>query len=319
MKAQRKTSSDAPPASGRARKLGARAARGRKQAAATGAAPAVTEALMDLGFNRNEGRAYAALLQLGAATGYEVGQRSAVPRSAVYSVLRRLAELGAVRSIPGHPERFVATPAEALLSVLEKRFSTSEQALREAVRNVDLAPTSPDAFSVEGYERVLEEATRIAGAAERTLVLSGWPRELSALAAEVDRAHQRGVYVVIFSHAAIPETIPGVHFSHALDESELGQFWEHRLVLVADGTRTLLGTTDRGPADGAVLSEKQSIAEFAVGHVALDITLFTQRHGYDASAVMGRILDQRVGRLDELLAAAPEPILGLERSSTVPA
>jgi len=313
MKALRGPVSDLPPSSRKARQPGRGAGLGSARATPTGAAPAVTEALVELGFNRNEGRAYAALLQLGAATGYEVGQRSAVPRSAVYAVLRRLAEVGAVRSIPGQPERFVATPADALLSVLKKRFSTSEQALRDAVRDVDAAPVSPDAFSVEGYERVLEEAARVAGGATRTLVISGWPRELAGLASDVNDAHGRGVYVVVFSHAAIPEGIAGIHFSYALDEAQLQQFWEHRLVLVADGTRTVLGTTARGPADGAVLSDKKSIADFAVGHVALDITLFSQRHGYDASNVMGRILDEQVGRLDELLAGAPQPVLGVER------
>ena len=189
MNGLRRPRSDAPAASGKGSNSRRRTARGSARSVSTGAAPAVTDAFQELGFNRNEERAYAALLQLGAATGYEVGQRSAVPRSAVYAVLRRLAELGAARSIPGQPERFVATPADALLSLLKKRFATSEQALRDAVRDVDTVPTSPGAFSVDGYERVLEEAARVVGAATRTLVISGWPRELAALAVDVAGVH----------------------------------------------------------------------------------------------------------------------------------
>jgi sugar-specific transcriptional regulator TrmB len=317
MKASRRPHSDQPPSSAGGNHGKRKAGRTSTRAVAGGAAPAVTDALVQLGFNRNEGRAYAALLQLGAATGYEVGQRSAVPRSAVYAVLRRLEEQGAVRSIPGQPERFVATPAEALLSVLKRRFSASEQALREAVRDVDAAPAAPDAFSVVGYDRVLEEAGRLIGASARTLVVSGWPRELEALAADLADALARRVYVVVFSHAAIPDAVGGVHFSYALDERPLRQFWEPRLLLVADGTRSLLGTTAGGSRDGAVLSDKAAIAEFAVGHVALDITLFAQRHGCDPSDVMARILDERVGRLDELLAQAPTPVLGLEHAAAI--
>ena len=52
------------------------------------AEPDVVPALVALGFSLNESRAYAALLQDSPATGYEVGVRAQIPRSAVYGVLR---------------------------------------------------------------------------------------------------------------------------------------------------------------------------------------------------------------------------------------
>src|SRR5690606_33016092 len=110
------------------------------------------------GFSLNESRAYTALLSGGPSTGYEVGQRAHIPRSAVYGALRRLVSAGAARSIAGQPERFVAAPAEALLGLLRDRFEASAQQLEEAVRSLDAAPPVPDAFSVRGYARVLEEA-----------------------------------------------------------------------------------------------------------------------------------------------------------------
>src|SRR5262245_16506636 len=83
--------------------------RGRKGAMAE---PDVVPALVALGFSLNESRAYAALLQESPATGYEVGVRAQIPRSAVYGVLRRLVKAGAARSIAGSPERFAPAPAE---------------------------------------------------------------------------------------------------------------------------------------------------------------------------------------------------------------
>jgi hypothetical protein len=38
--------------------------------------------------------------------------------------------------------------------------------LRDAAARLDVAPDTPDAFSVRGYERVLEEATRIIHSAQ---------------------------------------------------------------------------------------------------------------------------------------------------------
>jgi sugar-specific transcriptional regulator TrmB len=204
----------------------------------------------------------------------------------------------------------MATPPDALLKLLHKRFDASGKALTSAIDRIDVAPTAPDAFSVRGYERVMEEASRIVSSAKKTLVMSGWPRELVQLEGEIAAAQRRGVYSVIFSHAVLPARLAGVRFSYALAEPSLEEFWEHRLVLVADDRRTLIGATERREADTAVLSETPAIAEFAVGQVALDITLLAQRHSFDVSEVMARILGDRVGRLDMLLPDA-RPELGV--------
>src|SRR5215510_1332296 len=143
------------------------------------AEPDVVPALVALGFSLNESRAYAALLQESPATGYEIGVRAQIPRSAVYGVLRRLVKAGAARSIAGSPERFAPSPAEDLLVLLRKRFDTSTEALEESIRAIDRAPPIPDAFSVKGYDRVLEEAERLIRGAHRTIVVSGWPREIA--------------------------------------------------------------------------------------------------------------------------------------------
>jgi sugar-specific transcriptional regulator TrmB len=265
------------------------------------AEPDVVPALVALGFSLNESRAYAALLQESPATGYEVGVRAQIPRSAVYGVLRRLVKAGAARSIAGTPERFAPAPAEELLVLLRKRFDASTEQLEEAIRRIDKSPPAPDAFSVRGYQRVLEEAERLIRGAQQRLVVSGWPREIEQLAGELKRAAKRRVYIVVFSHAELPP-LPGEVFSYGLDEKNLEEFWKHRLVVVADDRRTLIGATEMGDADAAVVSETAAIAEIATSQVALDITLLTQRQGRDVEGVMAKMLGARVGRLDTLLS-----------------
>jgi sugar-specific transcriptional regulator TrmB len=263
--------------------------------------PDVVPSLGALGFSLNESRAYAALLRDSPATGYEVGVRAQIPRSAVYGVLRRLVQAGAARSIAGSPERFVPAPLADLLALLRKRFDASAEALEHAVSQLDRAPPAPDAFSVRGYERVLEEAERLVAGAQTRLVLSGWPREVLRLADELRRAAKRRVHIFAFSHAVLPK-IPGEVFSYGLDELALEDFWKHRLIVVADDVRTLIGATENKKDDHAVLSETSAIAEVATSQVALDITLLSQRQGRDVQSVMAKMLGARVGRLDSLLA-----------------
>lgn len=264
------------------------------------AEPEVVPALLELGFSLNESRAYAALLQESPATGYEVGVRAQIPRSAVYGVLRRLVKAGAARSIAGTPERFAPAPADDLVGLLRKRFDASTGALEEAIKKMDRSPPVPDAFSVRGYARVLEEAERLLRGAESRIVVSGWPREIEQLTAELKRAAKRKVYVVVFSHATLP-SLPCEVFSYGFEEAALEAFWKHRLVVVVDDTRTLIGATEGSDGDTAVISETTAIAEIATSQVALDITLLSQRSGRDVSGVMAKMLGARVGRLDTLL------------------
>ncbi len=273
----------------------------------------VVPALTALGFSLNESRAYTALLQENPATGYEVGVRAQIPRSAVYGVLRRLVKVGAARSIAGTPERFAPSPAEELLALLRKRFDTQATQLEGALQTLDARPAAPDAFSVHGYPRVLEEAERLIRSATEQLVVSGWPREIEVLSAELRRAVKRKVYLVVFSHAELP-SLPGAEvFSYGLAESALEAFWKHRLVVIADDQRTLIGAAEQGRDDNAVVSETKAIAEIATSQIALDITLLSQRDARggdgkpsrDVQAVMARMLGDRVGRLDSLLSSQP--------------
>jgi sugar-specific transcriptional regulator TrmB len=208
---------------------------------------------------------------------------------------------GAARSIPGPPERFVPVALDDLITLLRARFEASAGALEVAVRALDHAPPTPDAFSVRGYERVLEETRRILRSATVRLVISGWPRELQNLAPELEQAAARNVHVVIFSHGLLP-TLPGEVFSYGLPEPSLETFWRHRLVVVADDGRTVIAEAEQRDDDHGVISESRVIAEVATSQVALDITLLSQRQGLDVSDVMGRMLGAKVGRLDTLLA-----------------
>lgn len=269
------------------------------------AEPELVAALVELGFSLNESRAYHALLLESPATGYEVAARARIPRSAVYGVLRRLVSAAAARCIAGTPERFVPAPAPELMAVLRKRFDSTAKTFEHAISQLDTTPPVPDAYSIRGYDRVLEEAERIIAGAAARLVVSAWPRELDRLRAELKAASRRGAYLVIFSHASL-HGMPGQTFSYGLDESRLEKFWKHRIVVVADDRRTLIGAAEMTDQDQAVISELAPIAEVATSQISLDITLLSQRTGLDVQPVMARMLGDRVGSLDELLQGETE-------------
>jgi HTH-type transcriptional regulator, sugar sensing transcriptional regulator len=262
----------------------------------------VVPSLVALGFSLNESRAYAALLMEAPATGYEVGVRAQIPRSAVYGVLRRLVTAGAARAIAGTPERFVPASPEDLLSMLRKRFDSSAETLADAVKKLDTAPPVPDAFTVRGYDRILEEAERVVRDAKERVAVSGWAREIASLAGELRKAKKRGAYVVVFSHSTLGP-LAGDVFSYDLPEAELETFWKHRLIVVADDHVTVIGAMEKNDDDAAVVSLTPAIAEVASSQIALDITLLAQRRGQSVTSVMAKLLGDRVGRLDRLMSS----------------
>ena len=185
--------------------------------------------------------------------------------------------------------------------LLRKRFETSAKEFEDSVHELDVTPSAPDAFSIRGYTRVLEEAERMIHTAKSRLVISGWPREINELMPEIEKAQKRKVFLVVFSHAALPK-IKGAIFSYGLDEAALEEFWKHRLTVVADDVRTLIASTEQSEHDHAVISETAPLAEVATSQIALDITLLSQRTGQDVEKVMAKMLGDRVGRLDTLLS-----------------
>jgi hypothetical protein len=63
-----------------------------------------------------------------------------------------------------------------------------------------------------------------------------------------------------------------------------------------------MGETERERESDAVVTRHPAINEVALNNIALDITLFAQRRGVDASASLVEMLGDRLGSLDALIA-----------------
>src|SRR5690242_3289871 len=75
---------------------------------------AMVDLLQQVGLNKYEAEAYAALLQHGPLTGYELVKRSEVPLSRSYEILERLASKGLALVQPGDPQRLMRSRARWL-------------------------------------------------------------------------------------------------------------------------------------------------------------------------------------------------------------
>jgi sugar-specific transcriptional regulator TrmB len=261
----------------------------------------VVDSLAALGFSTNEARAYRDLLVESPATGYEIAQRAGIPRSAIYAVLKRLEDEGLVARVEESPARYAPLPPADLLDALRHRFEGSVQQLNESLRRLRPPPPPIDLWNVSGYDEVLERADALCRGAEKHLFLSVWRREADQLRPALNAAAEKQVRIVVFTFCALAD-MPGRVYSYGLEESDLEAFWRHKLILVVDHSRTLMGETERKERSDAVVTRHPAITEMALNNIALDITLFAQRKRVDASESLVAMLGDRLGSLDPLVA-----------------
>jgi predicted transcriptional regulator len=266
----------------------------------------VLESLTELGFSTNEARAYRGLLVESPATGYEIAQRANIPRSAIYAVLKRLEENGLVARVEESPARYAPLPPSDLMGVLRRRFDTNLKSLEDSLRRMRPPPPPIDLWNVSGYDEVLERAAAMVRVAEKHVFLSVWRREAERLLPVLRDAAERKVKVIAFSFTALESLggMPGTLYTYGLEESDLEAFWKHKLILVVDHARALMGTTEPSARSEAVVTGHASIIEIALNNIALDITLLSQRRRIDATESMVEMLGDRLGSLDPLVSKA---------------
>ena len=93
-----------------------------------------------LGLSEYEAKIYVSLVEAGQAKARTLSVLSGVPRTKVYSVLKKLIDLGLVTEVPGEPMRFSPTPPSVA-------FGSYLQSYQDTVQNIiSLISTLEDAF-----------------------------------------------------------------------------------------------------------------------------------------------------------------------------
>jgi DNA-binding transcriptional ArsR family regulator len=248
----------------------------------------VISAMKELGFTATDAKAYLCLVERSPATGYEVAARSDVPRSAIYGVLRRLESLGLVNAIDEDPARWVPLAPARLVELLEARSARRLAELGSALER--MRPAAPDAvtWTLHGYEPLIARTERLVAQAERSVYASLWAREAERLAPALAGAKARGVDVILFSFNPLPAAL-GAGLSYGISESDLEAYWPHKLIVVVDATRCLVGGAEPSPGNRAIVTDEPALVEMAISNLVLDITLLGQRRGIDTEAVVSQL------------------------------
>lgn len=264
----------------------------------------IIEAMKALNFTLSDARAYVALLKEHPATGYELAARSGVPRSAIYTVLKRLVALGLINEIQQNPARFMPLPPDRLFELLESRFTRNLDGLRGSLAKLERPAADATTWTLIGYAAMLEQAETLIRNAQRSVHASIWLREVLALRPVLERAVERGVDVVLFSFNPLPEGV-GEVLSYGIDAAELEGHWQHKIILICDHEQLLVGESEPTERNRSVATDEPTLVEMAVSNLVLDVTLFGERQHRDVSGPVTR-MTVLLAPVEELLVAAAE-------------
>ncbi len=122
--------------------------------------------LTPFGFTATESKVYAALLQLGPATGYAVAHAARLARANTYGALEGLGRRSAASRLPGRPVRFRATDPTALIVQLAAQQAESLDRLSRSLHDA-AAQTEPETRTVNGTRAVANLIIQLVARAER--------------------------------------------------------------------------------------------------------------------------------------------------------
>ena len=200
----------------------------------------IVETLGDLGFSANAAKTYITLLRNNPATGYEVSKRAGIPRSAIYTVLNHLESMNIINGVGESPRRFIPLPPSTLLEHFSQLTSDRLDTLKTALDSLELKEEAFDFWHITGYKDLILRARETINGSMETLFLGIWRKEYDKLVQEIRDAVDRGVDIIIFSFCDIPPELGSV-ISYGIDEDELLEIWNPKIILVSDQKVTIMG------------------------------------------------------------------------------
>jgi len=260
----------------------------------------IIDLLTEFGLSSNTAKAYMALLAKNPATGYEISTFSGIPRSAIYSVLKRLTALGLVNSVGDDPKKYIPLSPSSMIEHMDHLHEDRIQQITDAFNHLEINQEAFDFWHLHGYRNLIIKAKDVIKNAQHKIAISAWSKEVEVLAKDLKAAMSRDVDLTLFSFCKLKEEL-GTTVTYGLDESELLKVWSPKIILVVDQTTTLMGSTIEHEDSQTIFTKNKAITEIATNHLILDITLAGQRLNFDPNPIVKKIMRRPDIHLDSLL------------------
>jgi sugar-specific transcriptional regulator TrmB len=260
----------------------------------------IIDLLKEFGFSPNACKTYLTLLKNNPATGYEISTQASIPRSAIYSVLKRLQNMNIINEVGSDPKKYVPLSPSSLLEHLSRLSSDRIETLQQAFDMLDVEEEAFDFWHLHGYKHLILKLKESINEAKVKIFLSIWRKEYNTIAQELHDAHERGVDIIIFSFSEFPLEFGSI-ISYGLNEEDLIKIWNPKIIAVVDQKTTIMGSTIEKSTNRTIWTNNEAITEIATNHIILDITLAGQRLDIDVNPIVQKMMTWSDLHLQELI------------------
>ncbi len=255
----------------------------------------ITSMLSELGFSDYEGSAYTALLAKHPSTAYETAKEAGIPTSKIYGTLDRLASKGAVSvSVENGKKLFIPRKASELIAEKRQNINSTLDLLEDELSKIKAPSETAQMWVIRDRAALMDKAGSMISASSKSVLLSAWDNELTALSTQLLECRSRKVRLstVHFGDTAVEA---GQMFSHPISDTIHNEKGGRGFTLVRDSTEALVATiSEDGSAEG-LWSGNSGFVTLAEDYIKHDIYIMKIVRRFDA------MLESKFGKKYKLL------------------
>ena len=256
--------------------------------------------LKQFGFSQNEAKSYVSLLRKSPITGYEISQRSGVPRSAIYEILKKLELRGIISSNGSKPLCYVPVNPDELFLKLTSQFEHNLDELKIGISELSYKNHGDKHLNIKGYQALIDQARTMISNAKHTIFCSIWNREFEQIFPQLKSAEAKGIELITFSFTKHENTFKN-SISYEINEDKLNDIWHRQIVLIVDKEIVLLGGADQNPNNQSIFTDNPAILNIALNYLILDLTLISDRKNLKLDDLISSMMIEHSGKLKDLI------------------
>lgn len=159
------------------------------------------EQFEEIGFSKNEAKAYMALLKEPAINGYEISKKSGVPRSMVYSVIAKLVVKEAIIELRTDPPTYTPVPVKELVMNRKRQTEQTLNFLEKELQVIEKPVEVNVIKHIEGRTKIIHAMQKLMQASKEEIWLSAWEDELDELRSSAEEQVKKGItmYSLLFT------------------------------------------------------------------------------------------------------------------------
>lgn len=233
------------------------------------------EKFEQIGFSKNEAKAYITLLQEPAMNGYEISKKSGVPRSMVYAVIAKLVAKAAVIELRTEPPTYTPVPIKELIENQKKQTEETLHSLEKELQVME-KPIEVNAIKhIEGKEKIIQAMQKLMEASKEEIWLSVWDEELEDIrsVAEARANKEVQLYSLLFTNTETSSF--GKAFYHRRDTSSIEQDrMDQRLtIVIQDHDEVLIAGFVEGQIPQAIQTAEPMLVLLAKEYIRHDMVM----------------------------------------------